>query len=202
MNMTHLIWMTLPPGDVSSRGEHISRVAAKHGLEVESVVALRVDGAGYVEPTQTSATLADALASLDEGVGGGNVGWRASAGEASVVIGPVTVGDRRGLVLRFTQKDFYELDGALKGGGLLELIAALHEACGAREVMWARNVSAARIVEILDGDPAALHPSTLDSVAALAEVKEDLFEFMEIFGKETWAGGLRFLAQRWARPNA
>jgi len=200
MNMTHFIWMTLPPGDVSSRGEHISRVAAKHGLEVESVVALTVD-TGHVLPTQTSATLADALASLDEGVGGGDVGWRASAGEASVVIGPVTVGERRGLVLRFTQKDFYELDGAVKGG-LLELIAALHEACGAREVMWARNVSAARIVEILDGDPADLHPSTLDSVAALAEVKEDLFEFMEIFGKETWAGGLRFLAQRWARPNA
>ena len=200
MNMTHFIWMTLPPGDVSGRGEHISRVAAKHGLEVESVVALTVD-TGHVLPTQTSAPLADALASLDEGVGGGNVGWRASAGEASVVIGPVTVGDRRGLVLRFTQKDFYELDGAVKGG-LLELIAALHEACGAREVMWARNVSAARIVEILDGDPADLHPSTLDSVAALAEVKEDLFEFMEIFGKETWAGGLRFLAQRWARPNA
>ena len=201
MNMTHFIWMTLPPGDVSGRGEHISRVAAKHGLEVESVVALTVD-TGHVLPTQTSATLADALASLDEGVGGGNVGWRASAGEASVVIGPVTVGDRRGLVLRFTQKDFYELDGALKGGGLLELIAGLHETCGAREVMWARNVSAARIVEILDGDPADLHPSTLDSVAALAEVKEDLFESMKIYGDVTWSGNLRFVAQGWARPNA
>lgn len=200
MNMTHLIWMTLPPGHVSGRGEHISRVAAKHGLKAESAVALTVD-AGDVLPTRTSATLADALASLDEGVGGGDVGWRASAGEASVVIGPVTMGDRRGLVLRFNQPDFYELDGALKGGGLLELIAALREPCGAREVMWARDKSLARIVEILDDDPSDIPVGTLDDVVAVAEVNEDLFGLMEVFGDVTWGGNLRFVAQRWARPN-
>jgi hypothetical protein len=200
MNMTHLIWMTLPPGDVSGRGEHISRVAAKHGLKAESVVALTVD-TGHVLPTQTSATLADALASLDEGVGGGNVGWRASAGEASVVIGPVTLGERRGLVLRFTQDDFYELASAVKGGGLLELIAALHDTCEGREVIWARDASAEAMMEILDGDPSDFPVGILDDVAAVAEVNEDLFELMEIFGAETWSGNLRFVAQGWARPN-
>lgn len=32
MNMTHQVWMTLPPGEVPGRGERIAAVAADRGL--------------------------------------------------------------------------------------------------------------------------------------------------------------------------
>lgn len=195
----HYAWMTLPSGDRPGRGEVIRRIAIERGLVAVSAVALRVDRAGYVSPSECAATFVDVIASLDQGVGGDDLGWRASAGEASVVIGLVTVGGRRGLVLRFMQSDFREFESAVKGG-VLELIAALREACAAREVIWAREVSLTTMLELIDVEAREIPVGALEEVVALAEVSDALFEFMEIYGEEMWAGGLRFVAQRWARP--
>lgn len=195
----HLVWMTLPSGEVPGRGALIHRITSDRGLRAPVPVALKVtERSGDVSPTDTPRTLRDALTSLDEA---GDIGWRASAGEASAVVGPVTMGRRRGLVLRFIQRDFHEFDSAVTGG-VLGLIAALREACDAREVMWARDFSAASMLEILDSDPAQLPFGALDDVVAVADVHAELFaRMLEFEAFETWAGGLRFAAVRWARPR-
>lgn len=199
--MTHLVWMTLPAGDAAGRGERVKGAVIKLGLEPHTAVALKDDGGGDVVPSETSATLADAFGSFDKGVGGEDVGWRASAGEASVVVGPYTVGERRGLIVRFMQSDFEELDSAIRGGRLLDLIASLRGTCGGKEVIWARDMSPVDLVEILDTDAEDLSPGDLDHVAAVAEVGEGLSGLMEVVGDTAWGGSLRFVARKWAQPK-
>ncbi|TWU05144.1 hypothetical protein CA54_58320 [Symmachiella macrocystis] len=201
MNMLHLVWMTLPPGDAPGRGDRIRQILHKFGVEAQTAVALVNDGADGVSPSDTRATLADAVSSLDKADGGEDIGWRAQAGEASLVVGPFTVGQRRGVVLRFQQSDFAELDSAVRGGRLLDLIAAVQDKCDAREVIWARDMSIGYLIGMLEADCNEISPGDLDHVAAVAEVGETLTDFMEIVGSPILAGGLSFMARGWAQPN-
>jgi hypothetical protein len=202
MNRTHQVWMTLPPGEVPGRGERIAQVAAKRGLKPRVAITLRDPDS--VIPLNTAPTLAEAYASFDGGAVAENLGWLALidepvGGEASAHVCSVTFGERRGLVLRFMDKEFEDLDAELSRG-VLELIAALREACGAREVVWARDRDLASIIEILDRDPDELAIDALGGVMAVAAVSEGIFSRMQSRGGEMWAGGLRFAAVPWVDP--
>lgn len=201
MNMLHLVWMTLPPGDAPGRGGRIREALSAFGVQAQTAVALVNDGTDGVLPSETGATLLDADRSLDQGDGVEDIGWRAAAGEASLVIGPFTLGQRRGIILRFQQRDFAELDSAVRGGRLLDLIATIHQNCGAQEVIWARDTSAGDLIEMLETDGINLSPTDLDPVAAVACAGENLTELMEIAGSTISAGSLSFTARRWALPN-
>lgn len=201
MNMLHLVWMTLPPGDAPGRGDRIRQALHKFGVESQTAVALVNDGADGVSLSDTGVPLVDAVRSLDKRGGGEDIGWRARAGEANLAIGPFTFGQRRGLVLRFQQSDFAELDSAVRGGRLLDLIAAIQEICSAREVIWARDMNVGDLIEMLEANGTEIYSGDLEHVAAVAEVGEDLTEFMEIVGSTISVGSLSFVARRWARPN-
>ncbi|MCA9073827.1 MAG: hypothetical protein KDA93_02250 [Planctomycetaceae bacterium] len=152
-------------------------------------------------PSATDATLIDAVRSLDAGSGDVDIGWRASAGEASLVVGPFTLEHRRGFVLQFQQSDFAELDSAIRGGRLLDLIAAVQKICGAQEVIWARDMNVGGLIGMLEADGGKLDPGGLDHIAAVALVGDELTDVMEIVGSPIMAGGLSFVARRWVIPN-
>lgn len=201
MNMVHLVWMTLPSGDDSGRGDRLREALSRMGVEPQTAVALVNDGTDDVLPAETAATLLDVNRSLDQGAGVEDTGWRAAAGEASLVIGPFTLGERRGIVLRFQQSDLEELDSVIRGGRLLDLIAAVHEICGALDVIWARDMSAGDLIGMLEADGCDADPGDLDHVAAVAGAGENLTKLMEISGSTVSAGSLSFAARRWALPN-
>lgn len=203
MNRPHLIWMTLPPGEAPGRGERISEIAAERGLVPDGAFALLHEGGDSFMTRETAPSMAEAYAAFDGRADRGGMGWVARTedawfGEASIVFCSVSAGGRRGVVIRFMEKEFRDLEIGMTKGGVLELIAAVREVCGAREVVWTRDHDVTSILEILDCEPYEIPVGCLDDVIAVAEVKEGLFERMEICGNETWAGGLRFAAMAWA----
>lgn len=198
--MTHQVWMTLPPGEVPGRGSRLARLAADRGLKPHVAFTLRhEEGMLDIYSLETSPTFAEAHASFDGGAGPLNLGWLGLTEEASAQLCSLRIGARRGLLLRFMEKEYEDLDAELSGG-VLELIAALREACGAREVVWARDYGLPSIIALLDREAHEILPGQLDNVLAVAEVSEDLFSLMEIYGDETWVGGLRFAAVPWVCP--
>jgi len=200
MNMTHQVWMTLPPGEVPGRGERIAAVAADRGLRPHVAFVLgHAEGMRDIHVRDGSPTLAEAYASFDGGEGPVNLGWLGLTESASAQVCSLRIGTRRGLLLRFMEKEFEDLEMELRRG-VLDLIAALREASDAREVVWARDYGLPSIIDILDRESHEIRPGRLNNVLAVAEVSEDLFSLMEIYGDETWVGGLRFAALSWVMP--
>ena len=205
MNRTHQVWMTLPPSAEPGRGERIRQVAVDRGLVPDVAFTLSYDDGGDVMIRDNTPSLAEAYAAFDGRTDRGALGWLALTEEtsfrASIQFCSVTVGERRGVLLRFMEKEFRDLEIGMTKGGVLELIAAVREVCGGREVVWTRDYELTSIMEILDGDPDEIPADSLDDVIAVAEVNEELFSLMEIYGEETWVAGLRFAAVAWARSE-
>jgi len=201
MNMTHIVWMTLPTAGAAGRGDRIAHAVRTLGLVPEDVVALSDDGSGDVVPSATAARLADVFRAFEDVAGGNTLGFRLTLGRGSLVVGCHTVGARRGLLMRFRHQDFDQLDTTMPGRRFLDLIATLHGASSAQDVIWARDMTPADIVELIATDGRDLSPGDLDNVAAVANVGPELSALMALVAGTTWRGGLCLHARTWAEPK-